>query len=510
MKPGTGSKYVWTQVQQQDAWGSPTDQMAQARVYRVKPWKEPKHDAQGLRYCAMAEQVFEALANEDPSREGPATSTISTLSVDLEFVGDCLPTNCADSIINWQEIKATEEFLGQCLERLTPFTARYRAYKFSRQMMDRLFGPLHDGSLGNFLHNIGQTIINCWVALIDKCSLFEAKKNKLRVMLGHGLDSRYRYSRPLVLKILAARPDLTLQGVDTFLDPLLLQDYALGLAIVVHELGRTFNLAHLENLALEERHAFNQLKLFIDEYHHDLESRYPANLIFDGIFRRPTAHPLPDRSDNSPHAYPPHPHFSKMTKEFGGLDILAMTPRLQFDFAFTEHHVWTYAPQYYHLLGSVDRQFSEMSACQVNPSDLNKIYHRFKDNLRAYLCIDTSECLLVKANQVRKQGWAVPWEVFRLLELIIRYREAATFQLNPDHGDLDDHHYKWTIKIFAIREHLREAAAKARQANGQYIQSREPLHGQFTDSMSKIWRDNKHSIKPLVAHIKEMQADIAR
>ena len=504
LKLGTAYKRSWQDLQQDNTWGGRRAEERRSRIFARKPWQELEQDLQGLPYEKTARRVFKTLQPENP---GFMTSPlVAKAHIDREVLGYLRPSMVEKSLDLWQEIKDADAFLGQIL-LIPPYGRQCQPEAHMEGCLCKL---LSNSGFEAFLQNIISTVMSCYLRYVDQAAQYSTKRQQMRLMFWLGLSDAYTLSRPLIERILLARPQLVYDNEDCELDPVFLEEFALFQAIIAHDFGRVINLAEFEGFNEEQKSCFTQYKTSINELYHKIESHYRSNMSFEGLFRSDRSQASSSTSAEESRSHIPSMQSRRDWRGYVSWYQGRLRPVVPLEFGFTSQYIVANANEYAHLLDPSTGQFSFTDACEVSNRHLSKIYHALEDELRKYMCVTQNECLLVKAKQIFKQKWPVTAEVIHLMELILRYRKAAHTQFSAD--DLSDRHGLWDDMLVEVKGHLARSARAAFTATSPYVEqeNREALHGYFNDSISKRWNVNRWSVRPFIATVKSLQYYVSR
>lgn len=127
------------------------------------------------------------------------------------------------------------------------------------------------------------------------------------------------------------------------------------------------------------------------------------------------------------------------------------------DFGFVRTCVNTHAPALPPLPDRVIGQFSYDAAGEDDTAVLTRLYHHFEDEVLDYMHVYNSkvDCLLVKAQQIQTQKWAVPAEVLEAFDIAILLRQAVSYRYRSGGWDLSGGHSIWIQQMIEMRELLR-------------------------------------------------------
>ena len=482
------------------------------RVY-TKPWFKNQHEAEGRRFVKYADRVCEALKHEDPNYEWHEVNQVPSADADLTICAYFHTSVIEASQVYWDEISDSNAFFQRFLELIGYQEPGFVFADPSATGEGLLLQPRDNADLKRLLQNAGRTIMDQYMSLVQTAVEYISMRQQMRLLFHLAQRRGSGHSQRLCQNILYTRPDLHIRhykGRFRF-DPCFLEDFAHGLAQIVHDLGRLINIAGFERLKDGDRSRFGRLRGFVNNYYQALESSYPTKMDFKHPFDKLDPPRVSIRGANTLKA--------TALRIVDSTDIAVSdcknrtTPSIQWvDFSFTSYHIRAHRPEYVHLLDPVTGQFSYGAACEVYYPVLTKLYHSFEKDVFDYMCLyDTEmECPLVKAKRIRRQKWAVPDEILRALTISIRYRQAASEQCKTGGTNLGDGHGIWTQKMIEVRMQLLEAAKEAAEPTRSIAVRSEPLHGQLRDSLSKCWRVDKWSKKPFIADVRRIQADTSR
>ena len=504
LKLGTAYKRPWRELEQDNTWGGRRAEARRKQIFARKAWQEPEQDLRGLPYEENARRVFDRLQPENPAYETSPGLTNWTISA--EILSYLEPSVVEKSLGLWQEIKNSDAFLGKHLQLTGENTQCQSKNHNDRCACKELFAK----NYGTFIQNLNATSMTWYLRYIDEASQYPKKKQQMQLMFWLGLKDAYSASHQLIQQVLLARPALVHDRQDCELDPIFLEEYALFQAIIVHDLGRIVNLVDFEDVNEEQAIYIGQYKAYVNRFYHQTESSYLSNMDFASIFRSRSSRASAPTMDESSRTEVSPPQFKRDWKGYIDWFSKWLRPVAELDLGCTARYVAENANAYAHLLDASTGQFSYDDACEVPNWHLSRIYHALENVLREYMCITEDECLLVKAKQILRQKWPVSNEVLYLMELILRYRRAAHSQFSSD--DITDRHMIWDDMLVEVRWHLAQSAREASRATSPFVEprSREPLHGEFRDSISKRWRVNRWSIKPFISTVKDMQYHVSR
>ena len=504
LKLGTAYKRPWRELEQDNSWGGRRAEARRKSIFSRKPWQEPKQDIQGLPYEENARLVLIRLQPENPTYEIPHPLTNST--IDAEILSYLKPSVVEKCLGLWQEIKNADAFLGRHLQLSSENTQCQSKTHNERCACKELYTT----NYGTFVQNLNATSMRWYLQYVDEASRYPRKTQQMRLMFWLGLKDAYSASRHLTEQVLLARPSLVYDRQDCELDPIFLEEYALFQATIVHDFGRAVNLAEFRNIDEEQEVYIEQYKSLVNQFYYQSESCYLSNMDFKSTFRTESTRTSTSAKDECFPEEACPPHFKRDWTGYIDWHSKWLRPVAQVDLGCTARYVAANADAHTHLLNASTGQFLYEDACEVPNWHLSRIYHALENVLRDYMCISEDECFLVKAKQILRQKWPVSNEILCVMDLILRYRRAAHSQFSSD--DITDRHKIWDDMLVEVKWHLAQSAREASMALSPFVEprSREPLHGEFHDSISKRWRVNRWSIKPFISTVKDMQSHVSR